>query len=163
MSLTGKITNLFADKAMTIPAFPRTKIKAVSDDNGVGLDAILNEMVHAEEYSSDVATVPLNADTLGGQLPSYYAQAPIHRTLTISASGWSSGVPYTQTISVSGILATDSPHISPVYSDDLETALAQKEAWAMVSRGKTAANSITFLCFEDKPEVDIPVQIEVNR
>ena len=67
MSITGKITNLFADKAMTIPAFPRTKIKAVSDDNGVGLDAILNGMVHAEEYSPDVATVPLNAETLGGR------------------------------------------------------------------------------------------------
>lgn len=163
MSLTGKITNLFADKAMTIPAFPRTKIKAVSDDNGVGLDAILDGMVHAEEYSPDVAMAPLNADTLGGQLPSYYAKAPIHKTLTISASGWSSGVPYTQTISVSGILATDNPHISPMYSDNLETALAQKEAWAMVSRGKTAVNAITFFCFEDKPEVDIPVQIEVNR
>lgn len=66
MSITGKITNLFADKAMTIPAFPRTKIKAVSDDNGVGLDAILNGMVHAEEYSTDIATAPMNADTFGG-------------------------------------------------------------------------------------------------
>lgn len=42
MSFAGKITNLFADKAMTIPAFPRTKVKAVSDDNGVGLNALLD-------------------------------------------------------------------------------------------------------------------------
>lgn len=63
---TDKITILFADKAMTIPAFPRTKIKAVSDDNGVGLDAILNGVVYAEEYNSDVTMVPLNADTFGG-------------------------------------------------------------------------------------------------
>lgn len=42
MALTGKITNLFADKAMTIPAFPRTKVKAVSDDNGVGLNVLLD-------------------------------------------------------------------------------------------------------------------------
>ena len=42
MALTGKITNLFTDKAMTIPAFPRTKVKAISDDNGVGLNVLLD-------------------------------------------------------------------------------------------------------------------------
>ena len=44
MSFTGKIMTFFADKEKTLPAFPRTKIKAVSDDNGVGLDAILSEI-----------------------------------------------------------------------------------------------------------------------
>lgn len=43
MSLAGKIMDFFADKAMTTPAFPRTKVKAISDDNNVGLDAILND------------------------------------------------------------------------------------------------------------------------
>ena len=42
MSLTGKIMDFFADKDMTIPAFPRTKVKAVSNDEGIGLDAILD-------------------------------------------------------------------------------------------------------------------------
>lgn len=42
MALTGKIMDFFADKAMTIPAFPRTKVKAVSDDNGIGLNALLD-------------------------------------------------------------------------------------------------------------------------
>ena len=42
MALTGKIMDFFADKAMTIPAFPRTKVKAVSDDNNVGLNVILD-------------------------------------------------------------------------------------------------------------------------
>lgn len=43
MALTGKIMDFFADKAMTIPAFPRTKVKAVSDDNGVGLNVLLDD------------------------------------------------------------------------------------------------------------------------
>ena len=42
MALTGKIMDFFADKAMTIPAFPRTKVKAISDDNNVGLNALLD-------------------------------------------------------------------------------------------------------------------------
>ena len=84
-------------------------------------------------------------------------------TASIAAGSWSGSGPYTQTVSIPGILATDMPHISPVYSDTLETALAQKEAWSMVSRAVSAAGSVTFICFEDKPEANIPIQLEVNR
>ena len=76
---------------------------------------------------------------------------------------WSGSGPYTQSVTVSGILASDMPHITPVYSSDNNTALAQKEAWASVSKAVTAANSITFSCFEDKPAAAIPIQIEVIR
>ena len=83
-------------------------------------------------------------------------------TATLSTS-WSGSGPYTQAVSVSGILATDMPHITPVYSADNATAIAQKEAWASVSKAETSANNITFTCFEDKPTTAIPIQIEVNR
>ena len=43
MSLMGKIQTLFSDEEKTSPVFPRTKVSAVSDDNGVGLDALLDE------------------------------------------------------------------------------------------------------------------------
>ena len=87
----------------------------------------------------------------------------VHETITLPANGWSGSAPYSQTVSVEGINADDNPHVSPVYSDTLATALTQKEAWEMVSRAKSNANAITFYCFEEKPAVDIPVQIEVNR
>lgn len=87
----------------------------------------------------------------------------VHNTTTLYAGNWSASAPYTQTVIVEGIAAEDTPHVSPVYSDDLATALVQKEAWEMVSRAKTAKGTITFYCFEDKPTTDIPVQIEVNR
>lgn len=83
-------------------------------------------------------------------------------TATITAT-WSGSGPYTQSVAVSGILVSDMPHITPVYSSDNATALAQKEAWACVSNAVTAANSITFTCFEDKPTTAISIQIEVNR
>lgn len=84
-------------------------------------------------------------------------------TATLSASGWSSSTPYTQTITVAGMLTTDAPHVSPVYSDTLDTAIAQQEAWAMVSKAEAEEGSITFTCFEDKPGNDIPIHLEVNR
>ena len=76
---------------------------------------------------------------------------------------WSGSGPYTQSMTVSGILASDMPHIMPVYSSDSTTALAQKEAWSCISKAVAADNSITFTCFEDKPTTAIPIQIEVNR
>lgn len=83
-------------------------------------------------------------------------------TATLSTS-WSGSGPYTQTVSIAGILATDMPHVVPVYSTTNATAIAQKEAWARVSRGDAVADGIQFTCFEDKPGTAIPIQIEVMR
>lgn len=41
MSLIGKIQTIFSDAAKTKPIYPRTKIGAVSDENGTRLDFIL--------------------------------------------------------------------------------------------------------------------------
>lgn len=87
----------------------------------------------------------------------------ITATASLPASGWSSSVPYAQTITVEGLMATDAPHVSPVYSDTLTTAIAQQEAWSAVSKAVAEDGSITFTCFEDKPTTDIPIQLEVNR
>lgn len=83
-------------------------------------------------------------------------------TATLSTT-WTGSGPYTQTVAISGILATDMPHIMPAYSSDNATAIAQKEAWSKVSKAEAAADSITFTCFEEKPTAAIPIQIEVMR
>ena len=84
-------------------------------------------------------------------------------TAALPASGWSEAAPYTQSVAVEGILATDTPHYGVVYAADTATALAQKEAFAMVDDLDTADGTVTFTCFEDKPSVDLTVQMEVNR
>lgn len=78
-------------------------------------------------------------------------------------TGWTGSGPYTQAVAVSGILATDMPHITPVYSTDNATAIAQKEAWNCVSKGEATANAVVFTCFEERPQAEIPIQIEVIR
>lgn len=86
----------------------------------------------------------------------------INNNATLGTS-WSGSAPYTQAIAVPGILETDRPHIIPVYSSDLSTALAQREAWGMVCDVDSGDNELTFTCFEEKPTVAIPIQIEVIR
>lgn len=84
-------------------------------------------------------------------------------TVSVPASGWSASAPYTQTVSVEGILETDTPHWGVVYSDDTEAAKEQKEAFAVVDELDTAKGTVTFICLEDKPEVNLTIQLEVNR
>lgn len=84
-------------------------------------------------------------------------------TATISTNWAGGSAPYTQAVPVAGVLATDMPHIAPVYSDTFETAIAQREAWLAVSDATSGAGQITFACFEDKPITAIPIQIEVQR
>ena len=83
--------------------------------------------------------------------------------ISVPASGWSASAPYTQSVSVSGLLATDNPHVFPVYSDTLATALSQAESWAMVCTATTSNGSLTLKCFEDKPSVNLTLLVEVNR
>jgi hypothetical protein len=71
--------------------------------------------------------------------------------------------PYTQEISVSNIKSTDHPHISPIYSETLDTAKLQMDAWGLVSKAEAMSGKIKFTCFYDKPTVEITMQIEVHR
>lgn len=70
---------------------------------------------------------------------------------------------YSQTISVSGILSTDNPIVDVVLDSEKELALSQLEAWGCVSKIETTNGSITATCFEDMPEVAIPIQLKVVR
>ena len=48
MSVTGEIKNLYSDKDKTRVLLPRTKTKAVSDENGTSLDVLLDGKAPAE-------------------------------------------------------------------------------------------------------------------
>lgn len=113
--------------------------------------------VEAKAYADTVSgTVEANAKAYSDSLHKFF-------TVAVPASGWSETVPYAQTVAVEGVLGTDAPHWGIVYSEDLETAVAQKEAFAVVDELDTADGTVTFTCFEEKPEVDLTIQMEVNR
>ena len=138
MSLTGKIMSLFADKEKSIPIFPRTKVKAISDDNGVGLDAILDGM----------------------NIKLTYVGFEYDATITTTWSG--SAAPYAQEIAVDGILVGDNPIVDLVLSDDYTTAQLQLEEWGKIYRITTDANKITVYANE-ATMTSLPIQLQVVR
>lgn len=109
--------------------------------------------------------IPETADDAAnkGYVESYVDSKHFFRDVTLTAAGWSKAAPFTQTVEVEGILTTDRPHYGVVLSDDMETALAEMDAFAMVNDLDTAAGSVTFTCLEEKPAVALNIQMEVNR
>lgn len=86
----------------------------------------------------------------------YYA-AP-----TANYSG--SAAPYTQTVSVPGILASDEPLVGLIPdANNVTTAQNQEKAWGNVSRIVTNNNSITIYCNKKKPEVALNLRLVVFR
>lgn len=62
-SIIAKIRTLFEDKEGTIPLFPRTKIKAVSDDDGTTLNVLLDDM-----STNITAAMPKSGGTFTGHV-----------------------------------------------------------------------------------------------
>jgi hypothetical protein len=84
-------------------------------------------------------------------------------TVSLPASGWTGSGPFTQTVSVDGILNTDRPHWDVVLSSDTATAVAELEEYSVVDKLETSNGSLTFTCLQEKPKADLTIQMEVNR
>lgn len=76
----------------------------------------------------------------------------------IGTSWTGSSAPYTQTITVSGILASDNPIVDCVLSSTYSTAKAQLEAYSNIYQITTAANSITVRATA-KTTTAVPIQL----
>lgn len=84
-------------------------------------------------------------------------------TATIPAAGWTGdAAPYTNTATVTGLLATDTPIVDMIPSDTFETAEAEMEAYATIYRMVAADNQLTVYATE-KPTVDINIQLRAVR
>lgn len=81
---------------------------------------------------------------------------------TLSTSWSGSKAPYTQAVTVSGILATDRPIVDYTNSGTYATDQSREEGWLNIYRAVTAANKITFYAHE-KPKVSIPFTAQVVR
>lgn len=73
-------------------------------------------------------------------------------------TAWTGSGPYTQTVAVLGMLASDTPIIDLLPSTDPEVAAAELEAWSKIYRIDTAANSITVYASEATTQA-ITIQI----
>jgi hypothetical protein len=67
MAVTGKIVTLYEDTAKTSAVCPRTKVSAVSDANGTGLDALLTTI------NTNVTTVATNTAAISADYMKFYS------------------------------------------------------------------------------------------
>ena len=90
----------------------------------------------------------------------------ITATVSLKSTGWATttgSAPYYQTVAVAAVLATDTPHWGVVYSETDSIRLAEKTAFGLVDEVEAEDGSCTFTCFEERPETDLTIQMEVNR
>lgn len=78
-------------------------------------------------------------------------------------SGWSEEAPFTQEITVEGVLANDNPFVD-IDLSEVEDVLSVIEAWSYVGRCTVSEdNKVIAYCYQEKPEVDMPVLFKVVR
>lgn len=82
-------------------------------------------------------------------------------TVTLSANGWSSTSPATQTVSLTGILGSHSPCIA--VNQDLpkaERKAQEKQFYKHIDRCKTDNGSLIFECDNSKPMIDLSLMVK---
>lgn len=71
--MAGKVKTLYSNREKTEALFPRTKTSAISNEDGVGLDALIENVIYSGIDNPEAAAAPIDADSLGGRLASEYA------------------------------------------------------------------------------------------
>lgn len=106
----------------------------------------------------------LGDDAAGNLLNQINAHIPLNLTASLPASGWSgSSAPYTQTATVTGLLATDTPLADVVLSDTAATAALQLAAYGCVGRMDAGNGQLTARCYAQKPTADLTLGLKVVR
>ena len=85
----------------------------------------------------------------------------VDKTCTFTAEGWSSVVPYTQTVAVEGITELLNPRIDLKVSENVATGKKEEIAFSYFTRVTTGDGILTAYCYETKPDIDITIMIEV--
>ena len=98
-------------------------------------------------------------------LATFGTATALNVTVTIPASGWSSTVPYTQTVAAPGLLATDDhcPADVDMSGATVDNFASLLGSWVAVGRLVTGNGTLTAYCYDEKPTVDLTVHVKVVR
>lgn len=80
---------------------------------------------------------------------------------TLSSSGWSSAAPYIQSIVVPSLTDERQAMAYPDVPEDASQEAEFMEEAGKITSCRRSGSTMTFRCREEKPEIDIPVIVEV--
>lgn len=83
-------------------------------------------------------------------------------TVTLYQNGWSAAAPYSYSIVVNGLADDLNMQVFPHYSEDFAEKQVLKEEFAKVSFCSRQGNIVTFECWDEIPNMDISIDIEIN-
>lgn len=174
------------DTNTTYSAATSSKLGLVKSGTDITVDSSGNVSVNDDSHNHIIANIDSLQDVLDGKASSTHTHTAAavgaiantagtvkatniasgavstSYTATISTSWTGSEAPYTQTITVSGILASDTPIVDMVPDSTYSTAQAQEEAWSKIYRIVTADDTITVYAHE-KTGVSVPIKMVVIR
>lgn len=81
--------------------------------------------------------------------------------ITIDTEWTGTEAPYTKTVQVEGIKETDEAHVDLLFSGDVENMINEEENFSRIRKVDSADGSLTFMCFEEKPEISLNLRVEV--
>lgn len=79
------------------------------------------------------------------------------------STSWQGTSPATNYVSWYTLTASDVPQIGPRYGSNHEENQKIRDAWNLISRAYSEAGRIVFECFDEIPEIAVPIIIQVVR
>lgn len=124
--------------------------------NATNLNNIENGIFNVDTSFTTHSTLTATLTVLG------HVQNGIY-TATILTSSWNGTTsPYTTSVTVSGMLSTDTPIIDVVMTGTFATDEAIISSWSSVYRAVTTTDVVSFSA-TDIPTADLPLQFKVVR
>lgn len=136
-----------------------TAYKDLVDQNAVNIATLSSGKVDV------VAGKGLSTNDLTDELAASYAAKANMTSFTVALPtlGWEGSGPYTQTVNVAGMLNADNPIVDIVLSETATTAIAQLAAYGLVGRIDSGNGTITAICYEEKPAIDLSLMMKAVR
>lgn len=144
-----------AGKAATVRVGTVTTLDAGSDATvtnvGTDTDAIFN------------FAIPRGANDLSAEDVGALSRVLVV-TAVLAADGWSEATPFTQTVTLEDISASDVPDADIDMSGaTADTAADIRAAWSLVDRIDTGDGTITVTCFDEAPGIELNIRLKVVR
>lgn len=161
--LNGKLSTSGTAAAASKLATARTITLSGDASGSVSFDGSTNVTLTATVKDDSHSHTIENVDNLQTTLNGKATQTQIRdvKEATLTSAGWSGSGPYTQSVTVSGISASDTPLIECIadVNSASEKRLMQQQ-WNKVDYIECAANKITATCNFDKPTVNLSLRIK---